>query len=126
MTLFFTKNRPKQRFTTNDSQFRQPFQQNQSYAQHKSQNHQYNISNASSRYQNQNPRPSQYTQTQNSHLKQQKIPCDRNGIQLRYKICESICHFQQQCPEVKSSYTYLTQEVILFQAGYNHPSKMKI
>ena len=55
--------------------------------------------------------------TRNLQIKQQKNLCDRNGIQLRCKICKTLYHFQQQSPEVKLSDRYLTHEVTMFDGS---------
>ena len=74
------------------------------------------------------PHKSGYTpniQQRDINLKRHRNPCNRNGVQLRCNICESIYHFEQQCPEVKTTDLYLTHEVILFESDYDHPAKLK-
>ena len=74
------------------------------------------------------PHKSGYTpniQQRDINLKRRRNPCNRNGVQLRCNICESIYHFEQQCPEVKTTDLYLTHEVILFESDYDHPAKLK-
>ena len=73
-------------------------------------------------------RPQQYQQRQQSSPKRGRNPFDRNGIQLRCSICESINHFAQNCPDRKphQSYdTYFTQEIVLFQSDYDEPTNLK-
>ena len=49
--------------------------------------------------------------------------CDRNGIQLRCHICESIYHMAQNCPEKYD--TLYTQEVVFYQSDFDHPEQLK-
>ena len=64
------------------------------------------------------PLPKQYT-------KHKKNPSDRNGIQLRSLIRESVYHFAQNCPEAKNQDAFFSQEVVLFQEDYDHSAKLK-
>ena len=64
------------------------------------------------------PLPKQYT-------KHKKNLCDNNEIQLRCLICESAYYFAQNCPEARNQDTFFSQEVLLFQADYDHPAKLK-
>ena len=77
----------------------------------------------------QTQRPNQPTRFKQSSQKQypkhRKNPCDRNGLQLRCIICESVYHFAQNCPEARNQNTFFSQEVVLFQADYDHPAKLK-
>ena len=57
------------------------------------------------------------------HNRNGKNPCDRNGIQLRCNICESIYHMAQNCPEKHD--LYYTQEVILSQSDFDHLEQIK-
>ena len=84
-------------------------------------NNQYNYqqtqrSNQTTRYKQ--PLPKQYT-------KHKKNPCDCIGIQLRCLICKSVYHFAQNCSETRNQDTFFSQEVVLFQADYDHPAKLK-
>ena len=74
------------------------------------------------------PQKSGYTpniQQRDINLKRRRNPCTRNGVQLCCNICESIYHFKQECPEVRTTDLYLTHEVILFESDYDHPAKLK-
>ena len=69
-------------------------------------NNQYNYqqaqrSNQTTRYKQ--PLPKQYT-------KHKKNPCD---------------NFAQNCPKTRNQDTFFSQEVVLFQADYDHPAKLK-
>ena len=64
------------------------------------------------------PLPKQYT-------KHKKNPCDRNGMQLRSLIRESVYHFAQNCPEARNQDAFFSQEVVLFQEDYDHSAKLK-
>ena len=85
-------------------------------------NGQYQTNQHSRQYQLTN-RSRQLPPFNKQQIKRGKNPCDRNGIQLRCKVCESIYHMAQNCPEKRD--IYHTQEIILFQSDYDHPDKLK-
>ena len=72
----------------------------------------------------QQQQPTHYQQQHEQLPKRGKNPCDRNGTQLRCYTCESIYHMAQNCPEKRD--IYFTQEVVLFQSDFDHPSALKI
>ena len=71
-------------------------------------------SNQTTRYKQ--PLPKQYT-------KHKKNPCDCSGIQLRCLIAQNLD--AQNCPETRNQDTFFSQEVVLLQADYDHPAKLK-
>ena len=85
-------------------------------------NRQYQTNQHSRQYQLTN-RSRQLPPFNKQQIKRGKNPCDRNGIQLRCNVCESIYHMAQNCPEKRD--IYHTQEIILFQSDYDHPDKLK-
>ena len=54
---------------------------------------------------------------------ERKSPCEENGVQLKFYICDSVYHMVQNCPE--KSGTYYTQEVLLYQSDFGHPEQLK-
>ena len=48
---------------------------------------------------------------------------NRNSIQLRCHICESIYQIAHNCPEKHD--TLYTQEVLLYQFDLDHPEQLK-
>ena len=85
----------------------------------------YNRRNNISRHYQQQPlvRSAQSNMKQIQQTHRRKNPCDRNSIQLRCHICESIYHMAQNCPEKYD--TLYTQEVVLDQSDFNHPEQLK-
>ena len=80
--------------------------------------------NISSHYQQQlKVRSTQNNMKQIQQTHQLKNPCNRNDIQLRCHICESIYHMAQNCP--KKYDTLYTLEVVLYQSDFDHPEQLK-
>lgn len=58
-------------------------------------------------------------------VRRKKNPCDHNGVQLRCFVCESIYHFAKNCLETKSQDTFFTQNIVIFEADYDYPAKLR-
>ena len=71
---------------------------------------------------NTHPRTSP-TFNRQQHKRRGKKPCNRNGIQLRCNLCESIYDMVQNCPEKCD--LYYTQEFILFRSDFDHLIRSK-
>ena len=52
---------------------------------------------------------------------------DKNGVQTRCAICQSINHWAQNCPDnINSEFnTYVVNEVVLHQSDYDNPQELK-
>ena len=83
----------------------------------------YNRRNISRHYQQQPKiRSTQNNMKQIQQTHRQKNPYNRNGIQLRCHICESVYHMAQNCPEKYDA--LFTQEVVLYQSDFDHPEQL--
>ena len=58
-------------------------------------------------------------------MRRKKNPCDHNGVQLRWLVCESIYHFAQISPETKSQDTFFSQEIVPFETDYDYLAKLR-
>ena len=86
-------------------------------------NNYYKRNNISSHCQQQpKVRPTQNNVKQIRQTQRRNNPCDRNGIQLRCHICNSIYHMAQNCLEKCTLYA---QEVVLYQSDFDHPEQSK-
>ena len=66
----------------------------------------------------------QYAFSHKGKPKRGTNPLDDDGNLTRCSICESINHWAQSCPD-KGNKDISTYYVVLFQADYDHPSKLK-
>ena len=62
---------------------------------------------------------------QNSTQNIKRTPVTVMEYNLRCLICESVYHFPQNCPEARNQDRFFSQENVLFQADYDHPTKFK-
>ena len=87
--------------------------------------HNYHRRNNISRHYQQQPkvRSTQNNIKQIQQTQWRKNSCNRNSIQLRCHICESIYHMTQNCPNKYD--TLYTQEVVPYQSDSDHPEQLK-
>ena len=54
-------------------------------------------------------------------------PFDKNGIQTRCTVCQSINHWSQDCPDnINTEHsTYIVNEVVLHQTDYDSQQELK-
>ena len=52
-------------------------------------------------------------------------PYDKNGVQTRCSVCQSINHWATNCPDNNEHNTYVVNEVVLHQSDYDSPQDLK-
>ena len=52
-------------------------------------------------------------------------PYDKNGVQTRCSVCQSINHWATNCPGNNEHNTYVVNKVVLHQSDYHSPQDLK-